>query len=103
MDRGRGSPWLKAEACYSQAPRASAPLAGLGQGPRGSRVCEQKAPRILSVVLLFGGGSPELFFSLELCLPKQETVVLCCHYFLFFKNRSMLLSLTLGSSSGEWG
>lgn len=45
--------------------------------------CEQKASRILSVVLLFGGGSPKLFFSLELCLPKQETVVLCCHYFFF--------------------
>lgn len=56
---------------------------------------------MLSVLLLSGGRRRKLFFSLELWLPKQETVVLCCHFF-FFKD-FCTLSLTLGSDAGEWG
>lgn len=46
---------------------------------------------MLSVVLLFEGRRRKLFFSLELCLPKQETVVLSCHFFLFFFKIFVLL------------
>lgn len=55
-----------------------------GLGSLRNRDCGERAPRMLSVVLLFWGRRPKLFFSLVLCLPKQETVVLCCHYFFFF-------------------
>ena len=56
---------------------------------------------MLSGVLLFEGRRRQLFFSLELCLPKQETAV-CVVTFFFFKDFCPL-SLTLGSDAGEWG